>query len=536
MSERALLWRHFRIGWRGRGLALAWLLVGSALVAAGQGLFTGLWKVVLDGVSQGRGGQAGVLLVVVGVAQALLYMLVQGTRTEMNAHIQRVTRDRVFQAMTRAGPGELDRFRGGDLVARLTDDLSEDKLSWFLCSGIFRAYEAVLVAIACLVGMIWIDPLLTLWCLSPLPVLVFFYMGIGPRVSGRMATVQRAISVRTTIAQDAFEGVRVLQARGLTGLATRAFRDASAAQAEAEVSSLRIQTLMFLLFSHGWQLALVALILGGGSRLASGEVSGSDLVVVAGFLLTLVFQTFDFAAFVVRGKVAATSLARLEELLELPAHQPPPSPLTVRLPARLSTPHLDFELGEGLELCPGELVALTGPVGAGKSTLMRVLAGQVGELPMPRAAWVPQDPIVLSVTIAENIALGSDRQLEEAVHAARLGADLARWPDGLQTAVGERGTTLSGGQQQRVQLARALADDAPLVLLDDATSALDADTEGRFWDGLDRAGRLFVVVTHRPATLARASRVLYLRDGRLVASGSHAELLRQVPEYRAAYG
>jgi ABC-type multidrug transport system fused ATPase/permease subunit len=193
-------------------------------------------------------------------------------------------------------------------------------------------------------------------------------------------------------------------------------------------------------------------------------------------------------------------------------------------------------------------VAVTGPVGGGKSTLLAALAGQVplsGDAPrLPAQAWVPQDPVILSVSVAQNITLdggeadGPSGTTDWAtlLDRACLKDEVVRWPAGLDTAVGERGVTLSGGQQQRVQLARAMAAGLPVLLLDDATSALDADTEARFWDGLDRRDVAVIVVTHRAATLARAGVVLYLRDGTVEARGTHAELVERHGAYRAAYG
>lgn len=541
-SDRVLLWRWFRRGWAGEGRRMAWLLVGSAGVAVGYAAFTGLWRTVLEDAQTGSALGSGSLLVAIGVAQSVLYVGVQSTRTWMNHRIQQTTRDTVFTHLSRVGPAALRGRRVGDLVTRLTDDISEEKLSWFLCSGVFRAYEALLVALAGFAGMVWIHPILAVQTLAPLPVLVLLFVLTARNIAPRAGRVQAAVSRVATVVTDSFDGVRVIQARGLGGLARRAFAEATAAQAEAEVDLARLTQANFLLFAYGWQLAMAVLLWSGGLAITRGDVSAPDFVGMSGFLLALVFQMFDLAAFVVRGRVAAASLRRLEELLDLPTVAPAPgtADAAVVLPARLEAPHLVLSLDGPLCLGPGQMLAVAGPVGAGKSTLLRALAGEepgVGGIRRPaRAAWVPQEPAVWGVSIRENITLGGEAPVAAAVAAACLDTDLARFPEGLDTLVGERGVTLSGGQQQRVQLARALASGAGLFLLDDATSALDADTEARFWAGFPRADRVVVVATHRPATLAQADLVLYLRGGVEVARGRHAELLDRVPAYRAAYG
>lgn len=540
MTDRALLWRWGRRAWAGERAALAWLLVGSVLVGLGHAGFTAAWKGVIDAAREGHGAAAGLALVGFGVLQALLYVGVQGTRTRVNGRIQERVRNLVFDHLTTAAPAGLRAFRAGDLVARLTDDVSDDKLAWFLCSGVFRAYEALCVVLACLGAMLWLDPGLTAWTLLPLPLFLGSHLALAGRFAGAAQAAQAALARTSTLVQDSFEGVRVLQAHGLGGLARRAFGEAARAQAEAEVRRARLEHGIFLEMAYGWQLGVAALLVAGGLRLADGTLDPGTFVAFSGYGMTLVFQVYDFAAFAVRSRVAAASLRRLEELVTLPEAAPAVIPGEgLRLPATLLGGALPLDLGAPVEAGPGQLVAVTGPVGSGKSTLLRAIAGEepvTTPIVRPPVAWVPQDPVVLSGTVRDNVTLGGGGDAEAAAEAACLGPDLARLDGGLDARVGERGVTLSGGQQQRVQLARALATGAPLLLLDDATSALDPDTEARFWERLDRRGRVVVVATHRPATLARADLVLYLRDGRVAARGTHAELCARVPAYRAAYG
>jgi ABC-type multidrug transport system fused ATPase/permease subunit len=156
-------------------------------------------------------------------------------------------------------------------------------------------------------------------------------------------------------------------------------------------------------------------------------------------------------------------------------------------------------------------------------------------------AYVPQDPVILSVPIRDNILLGRsvpEATLQRALLVSRLAQDLGAFPQGLDTLVGERGVTLSGGQQQRVALARALVGEPRILLLDDATAALDADTEAAFWAGLEDVlpDLTAVVVTHRPATIERADRVVCLDGGRIVQTGGHAQLVGEDGPYRRIYG
>ncbi len=557
-----MTWRWFWFVWRGQGADMAWLLIGSALSAAMHAGFAWSWKGILDsaqaatgtGADEGALARAGLLCLGIGAAQALLYISVQGTRARVNERIQQAARRRVLAHLAAVEPGALAAWRTGDLVTRLTDDVSTEKLAWFLCSGVFRAYEALLIVMACLIGMAWIDPALTVWAVSPLPLLVLAQVVAGRELGRRADRVQQSVARVGAVVQDVFDGVRVVQARGLQGLARRAFAAAAADQVEAEVSNARLAQYVLVQFGYGWQVALAALLFAGGARVMDGTLGVGDFVAFNGFVLALVFPMFDFGAFVVRLRQAAASLERLDALLALSAAVPPRAAEAngeVRLPARIVTPHLSIEMGVPMEFGIGDLVAVTGPVGSGKSTLLTALAGQLplrAPLPtLPAPAWVPQDPVILAASVGENICLdtlladavlaeGQEGNWSTLLEAACLTDDVGRWPAGIGTLVGERGVTLSGGQQQRVQIARGFAARRSVLLLDDATSALDADTEARFWDGFSRRDQIVFVVTHRAATLARATVVLYLRDGRLAGRGTHAELVASYPAYRAAYG
>lgn len=536
LTEPALIVHWFRLCWRGQGHRMAWLFVGSGAVGVMQAVFGYLWKVVMDSAVSGDASAAGRAMIAVGLTQSALYVFVQGTRTWMNAHIQRTARDAVYAGVLR---GKLDNFRTGDLVTRLTDDLSDEKLAWFLCSGVFRAVEAVVVVLCCTATMFWISPTLTLWCLLPLPLLAVVHRTIGGRVTRTAQAVQEAISKLGTLVHDAFTGVRVIQSSGLEPLAERAFGALAWEQAEAEVANTRMQQLFFAQFVYGWQLALAVLLVVGGLGIRAGTVGVSDFAALSGFLMTMVFQMFDFGAFAVRGRQAAASLGRLQELMDLEP-MPRAAPSRTLVLSTLVRPFLTIDFDEPLPVPAGQLVAVTGAVGSGKSTLLQAIAERI-DIAAPDAAWVPQEPALFSVSLEANVRLGEEGgDLGPSICAARLEADVARMPEGLATRVGERGVMLSGGQQQRLQLARALHSGRGVLVLDDATSALDAETEQEFWEGLREgaAGRTVIAVTHRAATLARADRVVWLRrvgNRSTARTGTHAELLGDAG-YAALYG
>jgi ATP-binding cassette subfamily B protein/subfamily B ATP-binding cassette protein MsbA len=212
-----------------------------------------------------------------------------------------------------------------------------------------------------------------------------------------------------------------------------------------------------------------------------------------------------------------------------------------------------------LEAHPGETLALVGPTGAGKSTLVSLLprffdpqAGRVlldgldvrelrlGEL-RAQFSLVLQEPFLLPLTLAENIAYGkpeaSREEIEAAARAANAHDFIRRLPQGYDTVVGERGATLSGGEKQRVAIARALVKDAPVLILDEPTSALDLETEALLLEGLERlrAGRTTFLIAHRLSTLRGADRIVVLQEGRIVESGSHQELAQNSDSWLSRY-
>jgi ATP-binding cassette subfamily B protein len=503
-------------------------------------------------------------LLAVGLAQSLLYVFLQGARSVVNMKIQRDARDMLFAHLSRLPPSFYATWRAGDLVTRLTDDAGQ-KTAWALCSGVFRTLEGLMVLAACLFLMWQIDPTLTLWVSLPLPLLAVAQGTLQRTLGDRYRAVQRSISGVNNELTTTFEGIRVVQAAGLTDAATARFDAAISAQRQAEIRAADAQQGIFLMYGHGWKMAAVALLMVGGARVMSGELTLGQFVSFEGFVMALVFPMFNLGQFVSSFMLVGVALERLDALMDTPAPAPVVDPL---IPAGTGAALVGAVAEAGgarllgpvdLVLAPGEQVAVVGEVASGKSTLLALLAGawppaagrrEVGGVDAARVepgalrralAYVPQSPVLLSASLRENILLGrdvSEATLARALEISRLAQDLAHLPKGLDTRVGERGVTLSGGQQQRAAIARALVGDPEILLLDDATAALDADTEAAFWAELEAAlpNMTLVVVTHRPATIARCDRVLVLEGGQVVQEGQHADLIARAGVYQRIYG
>ncbi|TNE85051.1 MAG: ABC transporter ATP-binding protein [Deltaproteobacteria bacterium] len=562
-----LVFRWWWLLWKDSPIFLAQIVllsVGSAVLLTA---FPWLWQYAIERLDQPPEALREVAgwMVAAAVGQWLLYMVLQGSRSVMNATIQWRARQRVFDHLTELDPSFFRRWRTGDLVTRLYDDAG-DKISWFLCSGVFRAFEALLIVVSSLSAMLWLDWRLTLWVAAPLPVLIALQAVAQTELGRRYLAVQRSISAINDQLATTFEGIRVVQATGLAPTVAEGFAERAAVQRDAEVHVARIQQGVFLLYGFGWQLAMVSLLLAGGEAVIEGSVTLGQFVTFEGLVMTLVWPMFDFGMFVSKVMQARVALDRLQELMDEPVPEdrwgtgsPDDASLSARGVAVRAEDGATLIEDLDLELAPGERIAIVGEVGSGKSTAMALLAGMrqptAGSLLLgghPRSqldratarravALVPQDPVLPSTSLRETILLG--REVDEAVFeraltVSRLAQDLPALPQGLETRVGERGVTLSGGQQQRVAIARALVGDPAILLLDDATAALDADTEAAFWEALDRSlpHVSTVVVTHRLATIEQADRILVLEGGRVVQRGRHAELIAAEGPYQRIYG
>ncbi|MCE9546879.1 MAG: ABC transporter ATP-binding protein/permease [Planctomycetia bacterium] len=558
---------------------LPWLLsltIINAGVAVG---FPFLIKRVIDGVADaatpGYVLRSSALLLGIGLLHFGLYFVVQFMRTRLNLRFQFGIRLRAFEQLTRLGPAFFGRFRTGDLITRLNDDVN-DKLSWYMCSGIFRVIEALAIIAWTTGAMVWINPRLAFYMAAPLPLLILLFIGTATRLHRRYEVVQRSISRLNDVLESCFSGIRVVKAFAAETQQQALVEEAIEENRRAEVRAVRWQTVIDSLYSNVWQLALVWLLLAGGTLAIAGQVTVGALLALQAYVQMLVYPMFDIGQFLVRGRLSAVSIERLGEVeatvpeVEVAGEAPPvarrPDAPLIADYARAS------EIGGGLEvqfrgvtyrypgspadaLCdvtfaarPGELTAVAGGTGAGKSTVLALaprlidptagaaLAGGTDlrrwDLIQLRQAigYVPQEPLLLSGTVLENIRFGrvwiTDADIAQALEICQLRDDITRWPNGLATVVGSRGMRLSGGQKQRVSLARAVAGRPRLLLLDDCTASLDAETEAAVWERLFTAlpGCTTLLVTHRPATLRRAARILVLDAGRLAQQGTFGEV------------
>ena len=566
-GDLALVARWWWAVWRDSPVFLAQIVVLSLGSAVLLTAFPWLWQYAIDRLGDEPEAlrEVAVWMLVATGSQWILYMVLQGSRSIMNARIQWRARRRVFEHVTELDPAFFRRWRTGDLVTRLYDD-SGDKISWFLCSGVFRAFEASLILLVCLSAMLWLDAGLTLWVVLPLPVLLVAQALSQGALGRRFLAVQRSISRINDQLATTFEGIRVVQASGLKGAMARTFAEGAEAQRGAEVRVAVVQQAVFLQYGYGWQLAMVALLYAGGVGVMSETLTMGQFVTFEGLVMTLVWPMFDVGMFVSKVMQAGVSLERLQELMDEPVPErrwgdsaPRSATLEAHAVDVVAEDGVRLLHDLGLRMGVGECVAVVGEVGSGKSTVLSLLAGlrradrghvAIGGTPrreLSQAAvreWValvPQDPVLLSATVLDNILLGrevDEAALQLALEVSRLAQDLPALEQGLQTPVGERGVTLSGGQQQRVAIARALVGRPQILLLDDATAALDADTEAAFWNRLAERcpDTTTVVVTHRVATLEQVDRVLVLENGEVRQRGPHGTLNAEDGPYQRIYG
>jgi ATP-binding cassette, subfamily B, multidrug efflux pump len=463
-----------------------------------------------------------------------------------------------FAHLMRMSPGFYQRMPLGQVMSRLVNDLTQVRL--LLGPGVLNLTNTALVYAVVIPMLFATDVELAIWVLAPLPPLLL----MGRIFAKRMYLLSREqgekLGVLSEKVQENLSGVMTVRAYRREEAERNLFRRLNEIYLEINVALARVRGIMFPMMSMAGGISAIALLWVGGHRIAAGEMTVGQLVQFNAYLGALVWPTIALGWMISLWQRGIASMDRINEIFEAPPELTDGAASPATFVGRIELRGLTILYGEkkqpALEqvstvIEPGETVVIVGKTGSGKSTLLKALArllvvdrGQIFldgvdivDLPLGHVrgalGYAPQDAFLFSRSIAENVAFGrpeaTDAEVRSAVQTASLDTDLAAFPNGLETIVGERGITLSGGQRQRTTLARAILVDAPILLLDDTLSAVDTETETKILEAFSERekGHTIIVATHRLAFAARADRILVLDRGRLVEQGTERELLEQ---------
>ena len=545
------------------GIAIPWLVkegIDRAFPPEGQGRPDLLWPLA-----------AGIL----GLA-FLRFLFGFGRRYATNylGHVVEYRlRKALFEKMLSLHHGFYDKASTGELVSRATNDLRV--VRFFVGWGMFQLFISLLTLVVVSAALLYLNAPLAAVVLSPMPFLAFAAWRFAGKVHPIFRSVQQKLADVTTTVQENVSGIRVVKSFSREPFETDRFGDRAEGVLNETLAARGLRAFYIPGMSFLPATSIAILILFGGRAVVEGTLTVGEFALFQLYLMQLVWPMQGFGMVIDQGQRALAACERVFEILDsepdvLPPKHPRPFPdaapavefrnVSFSYEGPSGEPVLE---GVNLRVEPGEAVAVVGATGSGKSTLLSlvprfydpdrgsVLVGgaDVRELDVEElrrnVGVVPQETFLFSEKVRDNITFGNpDATQEEVEKAARIAGihdQILAFPEGYDTMVGEWGITLSGGQKQRVAIARALVRDPKILLLDDATSSVDAETEKSIQEALrgtlrESSGRTTFIVAHRLSTILLADRIVVLEGGRVVETGTHEELLRDRGRYHALYG
>lgn len=491
-------------------------------------------------------------------ASIAVYLLRYGWRRMLfgtSYKLGNILRQRFYLRLTRQGQAFYNKHSTGDLMARATNDI--DAVEIAAGEGILSGFDGLLTFIFVLIMMfVFID-----WQLAALAVLPFPFMGVGfYRLSNRIHhqfkdTLDKFSSLNEQT-QQAMTGIRMIKSMGRESIEANQFNRIAEQAADSTYQVQRSEAKFDPIIQLSLGAALLIVLLAGGWQIHEDRLSVGQLTSFTMYLSELIWPMFAFGWLMNILQHGNAAIKRLEELLHLP-DTIDDSGQTCPDGYGLSVKSLTFQYPDtshpnltkvSFELKENEVLGIAGSTGAGKSTLLQLLMRYwdsdegaiciadtpVQQVPLARLqalyAYVPQDAFLFSASILENIRMGraeaSDEEVYQAAKLAAVHEDIVQFPDGYNTLVGERGVTLSGGQRQRVSIARALISNAPVLILDDALSAVDIQTEKVIIEHLQqRQAQTLIIVSHRLSAIEAADEILVMSHGEVIERGRHHQLI-----------
>jgi ATP-binding cassette, subfamily B, multidrug efflux pump len=528
------------------------------------------------GVTRGKLAYYALLLLGLAVIGGVFRFLMRRIIIGISRHIEYDLRNDFFGHLERFPLSFYQANRTGDLMSRATNDLNAVRM--MIGPSVMYSASTILTFVIAITMMLTIDPWLTLVSLVPLPFVSISVKIFGSAIHRRFETIQAQLSDISAVVQEALSGVRVVRAYGQEAAELERFRRANEEYVRRNRGLIRLQGMFFPSMTLFLGLGALLVLWQGSREVIERRISIGGLVAFNAYLVMLAWPMIAFGWVTNMIQRGLASWNRMLHVLEQqPAILDPGTEGAGRMPAtpiagRIEFRNVTFAYGErrvldGISAViePGQTVALVGATGSGKSTLISLLprlhdpapgtvfvdGTDVRDVPfsMLRAAigFVPQEPFLFSDTLRDNVAFSPvlaslpeedrERAVHEAAAVARLDKDVTDFPHGYATTVGERGITLSGGQKQRTALARAIAFDPRILILDDALSAVDTYTEEEILSRLRSVlkQRTSIIVSHRISTVREADQILVLENGRIAERGTHDSLVSKGGLYAELY-